>query len=333
MIARLLAVAAALAVGAGLLLAPGGPAHAQAPAAPVQVSVTLGQPTALLGERVHLTVIAAHPSDLLVTVELQSIRSELRVIEALPEVRLPAGGRNSTTRFEYVLAGFALGEMRPDVFRISWLQGDGVSGEVPVETPAFEVRPTLSASADAGADIRPLKPQASVEGGPPAWQRPVLTALAAALVLAVLVVAAFAVRRLVRRRRALAPVPVAEATIEARSRRRLDELATADALSSGGYDAYYGELSSVVREYLADRFEFGATALTTTELERRMTAQGVERWQARLVGGLLERCDAAVYAGRRPDPASADHDLTVAYEIIELTNPANAEPEPVEVAS
>jgi hypothetical protein len=47
----------------------------------------------------------------------------------------------------------------------------------------------------------------------------------------------------------------------------------------------------------------------------------VERWQARLVGGLLERCDAAVYAGQRPDPASADHDLTVAFEIIELARP------------
>ena len=40
-----------------------------------------------------------------------------------------------------------------------------------------------------------------------------------------------------------------------------------------------------------------------------------------LVAGLLERCDDAVYAHRYPDFASADHDLTVAYEIVELSRP------------
>ena len=56
-------------------------------------------------------------------------------------------------------------------------------------------------------------------------------------------------------------------------------------------------------------------------LERRMTGHGVDRWQARLVAGLLDRCDAAVYARRYPEPASADHDLTLAYEIVELGRP------------
>ena len=54
-----------------------------------------------------------------------------------------------------------------------------------------------------------------------------------------------------------------------------------------------------------------------------MVALGVERWQARLVSGLLDRCDGAVYARRRPDPSSADHDLTVAYEIVELSRVAS----------
>ncbi len=80
-------------------------------------------------------------------------------------------------------------------------------------------------------------------------------------------------------------------------------------------------IAAVVRRYLSERIGFNAHALTTEELERRMTANGVDRWQARLVGGLLERCDAAVYAHRFPDPASADHDLTVAYEIVELSRP------------
>jgi hypothetical protein len=81
-----------------------------------------------------------------------------------------------------------------------------------------------------------------------------------------------------------------------------------------------------MRDYLEQRYAFTATALTTPELNRRMTNEGVGRWQARLTGGLLERCDAAVYAGRRPDPASADHDLTAAFEIIELSRSRQEQP-------
>ena len=87
------------------------------------------------------------------------------------------------------------------------------------------------------------------------------------------------------------------------------------------YPAYYGGLAVTVRTYLAARFGFNAHALSTRELERRMVSHGVDRWQARLVAGLLERCDDAVYAHRYPDFASADHDLTVAYEIVELSRP------------
>lgn len=112
-----------------------------------------------------------------------------------------------------------------------------------------------------------------------------------------------------------------DTSVEDAARARLDTLAAANTLGAGDYDRYYGELAEVVRDYLEARFVFAATALTTPELERLMTGHGVERWQARLVGGLLERCDAAVYAGQRPEPASADHDLTVAFEIIELARP------------
>jgi hypothetical protein len=168
--------------------------------------------------------------------------------------------------------------------------------------------------------LRPLKPQLEVAGAPPAWQRPVL----AAGVMALLVGSGgLAIRRLRRRRVEPARTPPIDegSTAEGVARRRLQELATASPLARGDYDQYYGTISLVVREYLHERFAFGAHALTTPELQQRMVARGVERWQARLVGGLLDRCDGAVYAGRHPDPASADHDLTVAFEIIELSRP------------
>ncbi|MEI7926621.1 MAG: hypothetical protein WCI61_10605, partial [Chloroflexota bacterium] len=165
----------------------------------------------------------------------------------------------------------------------------------------------------------PLKPQASIAGAPPAWVRPTI---GGAAVLALSLVLALAVQLLSRRRRdAAIEVGPTDNSPERVAREALDALGAAAGPARLDYPTYYGGLALTVRTYLAARFGFNAHALTTRELERRMVSHGVDRWQARLVGGLLERCDDAVYAHRHPDFASADHDLTVAYEIVELSRP------------
>ena len=83
-----------------------------------------------------------------------------------------------------------------------------------------------------------------------------------------------------------------------------------------------------VRGYLTERFGFPAFALTTAELQAQMTSRGIDRWQARLAGGLLAQCDAVMYAHYRPAAERADADLTAAYEIVEMSRPAD-EPEAV----
>ena len=79
----------------------------------------------------------------------------------------------------------------------------------------------------------------------------------------------------------------------------------------------YRKLASAVRGVLSDRYGFAAFALTTGELQGRMEARGIDRWQARLVGGLLQNCDAVVYAGYLPAGERRQADLTMAREIIE----------------
>jgi hypothetical protein len=50
-----------------------------------------------------------------------------------------------------------------------------------------------------------------------------------------------------------------------------------------------------------------------------MEAAGVDRWQARLVRGLLENCDAVVYSGYLPALDRRHADLNIAREIVEGT--------------
>ncbi len=79
----------------------------------------------------------------------------------------------------------------------------------------------------------------------------------------------------------------------------------------------YRALATVVRHLLSNRYGFPAFALTTAELQRRMEAEGVDRWQSRLVGGLLQECDAVVYSGYRPAQERRQADLNMAREIVE----------------
>ena len=281
----------------------------------VRVAVNVSE--VKLGERFSMTVEVTHSQDTLVNVAPPERSAQLLLVEVRPRTDTPVGG-GMLTRFEYIMAIFSTGDVQLQPLRISWLRADGATGAVLATPPVVAVR-AMSQPND--TSLRPLKPQLDVAGAPPAWQRPALATLSMALLV---VIVGTAVRQL-RRRRTVMPITLLdeELTPETEARRRLDVLAVDDPLARGDYDAYYGTIATVVRDYLEERFAFGARALTTTELQQRMVSRGVERWQARLVGGLLDRCDGAVYAGRHPDPASADHDLTVAFEIVELSRPGS----------
>ncbi len=301
---------AVLAVVGALAVAP---ASAQR-ASPLELRVEVTPRTATLGDRVRITIIATHAEPLLLTADPPSRGDELQLIEALPPetVTLPDGSLQ--TEIAFTVAAFTLGAQDAGPLRVFWLRQDGSSGEVQAIPPTFEV---ASALLDDSGALRPLKPQAAFGEPPPAWVRP---AVVGGALLALALLAALAVRWLRRRTPAPAPPPEQlDLAPETFAQRRLEALAASGALARGEYERFYGTLSIVLRDYLAARFSFNAPALTTPELDRSMGGHGVERWQARLAGGLLERCDAAVYAGRHPDPGSADHDLTVAFEIIDLS--------------
>jgi len=131
------------------------------------------------------------------------------------------------------------------------------------------------------------------------------TGLAVALVVAAAIWAAMAFRGRPRR------------GTEEPDERRLPSLPEAEQLMAGDPVAAYRSIATTVRFTLGERYGIPAPALTTRELQRRMEAVGIDRWQARLAGGLLEECDAVVYAGYRPAAERRMADLTMARELVE----------------
>ena len=294
------------------------PGRALAQAAPsLEVIAVFDPPSATIGDRVTYTVHVTHPAEVVLKATAPKIE-HVDLVTTIPPATVVSQTGPHVTTFAYTLQPFLLGTVDTGTMRLAWLRNDGTTGNLDVPGA------TLIVSAVRAADDltpRPLKPQVSILGAPPAWLRP---SIAAGAVLAI-IVAVVIVTRIVRGRRTPAiddaPPPPMDMTPEGIARRALDAIAVHGRPDSLDYQSYYGGLALTVRTYLAARFGFNAHALTTRELERRMVSNGVDRWQARLVAGLLERCDNAVYARRYPELASADHDLTVAYEIVELSRP------------
>ena len=180
---------------------------------------------------------------------------------------------------------------------------------------------------DGAAEIalRDLKPQAEI------GQASALGLYLAAL--AVVVVALGLILLLIVRlqRPTAPPIVVVDLGIlgpEDRARAILEAAGVAFA-KDRDFVTYYGVIAVTIRRYLTERYGFPAFALTTSELQAELGRRGIDRWQSRLVNGLLVQCDAAVYARYVPALERADLDLTAAFEIVEMSRPL---PEPLEAA-
>lgn len=168
-------------------------------------------------------------------------------------------------------------------------------------------------------ELSPLAPPQAIGGAESPFLRPliVLGAIAGLAILAALLAfLAIRVRSALHRQE-----PAIPPSAEAPGLVGVEHLLDTDPVLA------YRTLGSAVRNVVGERYGFRAPALTTRELQRRMEAAGVERWEARLVGGLLEECDAVVYAGYRPAAERRMADLNMAREIVEPA-PAPAEEVP-----
>jgi hypothetical protein len=214
------------------------------------------------------------------------------------------------------VAAFVPGELNLSPLRLSYREPDGSEGLLETRTGRVVVNSVLPDSGD--VEPRDLKPQAQISAPSSSG----LYAAVAVLMLALVTVSGLIYWQRRRLRRAVfVPEPVPETlSPEDRARVLLDQAGGAFE-ASGDYVPYYSQIAMTVRGYLTERFGFAAFALTTTELQDALGLRGHDRWQARLVSGLLAQCDAVVYAQYRPAAERADADLTAAYEIVEMSRP------------
>lgn len=268
-------------------------------------SATVTKPGAEIGEQVRLVLEVVTPPG--ASVELDPAApswGSVQVVRTESQTQQPQGDSIRHT-ITVVIAAFGLGRLdfQPAV---NIIQGVDSS---PRDLPAVSMEIVATLAADAPLQLSPLPPPSAISGAESPFLRPAIAlgALLAVILLAGLsYIAVQAVKRRPRR------VPAAEGEPPPHP-----DLAGAGALLHTDPVAAYRALASDVRRHLGQRYGFPAVALTSRELETRMEAVGVDRWEARLVGGLLENCDAVVYAGYRPAAERREADLTMAREIVE----------------
>lgn len=316
---KLLSLAVTLAL-AGLALLPSGVQAAE----PVVLDQRLEAPGRLtVGDRFRLVVVLEADRGTVIGFAPASLPPQLALASRPETSSRTRGGRVEVTiRLE--LAAFVPGQLSVPPLRFVYGGPDGPAGEVSGRPFQLNVESVLAASGD--PTPRDLKPQLEipVEGATPVWQ-----IAGAALLLVALSAGLVAWRMRAARKPVAEPVPVPVAADQGPEDRARGELDRAGAAFAAGQDyvAYYSTIAVTVRTYLTERFGFPAFALTTRELQDQMVRHGMDRWQARLVSGLLSQCDAVVFAHYRPALERADADLTAAYEIVELARPQARQPE------
>ena len=268
-------------------------------------SVTIDREQVRIGEQAVVEIEVSIPAG--ATAEVDAASESWAGVEVVrvANQRVTTGGDRDIYHFEVVVAGFLPGQQSfaPAVNVISGT--DIQPRELPPVT--WEVVETLPP--DAPLELTPLDPPVAIGGAESPWLRPAIAAgavvAAGLLALLVLVLGRWVVRRLRRERAQPALEPLGPPL-----------LANAEALMAVDPVAAYRELAAAVRGFIARHYSFPAYALTTEELRQRMEREGVDRWQARLVAGLLENCDSVVYAGYRPAPERREADLDIAREIV-----------------
>ncbi|MDP9237756.1 MAG: BatD family protein [Chloroflexota bacterium] len=292
------------------------PVAAQAPGAAVSSpSVTLSPPTATVGDQLTLTITVEHDAGVSVTAPgFGANLGGLELVSKAPPATTDSAADRSQTTFSYTLTAFSTGTFTVPALVLDYASQAGSTGTVATEATTVTISSVVTAD---DTDLRPLKPQLSLDSGAPSPAAPVIFVA----VFALLTAAGYGLHRRAAERVTMGrryAVSVALAPHEA-ARTALDALALSG-LAATDPDEYYARLAATVRWYLSGRFGFAAYAMTRSELEREMRRAGIDPWPARLASNVLAEADAVQFASFRPALERRDADLTAAYEIIELTS-------------
>jgi hypothetical protein len=110
------------------------------------------------------------------------------------------------------------------------------------------------------------------------------------------------------------------------ARERLENLKRSNYSGTNNYQAYYVELSDILRRYLEGRYLISAPDKTTAELSKELKLI-LERSDVASLRDFLERSDMIKFAKASPDIREMEQDWELIKDFVERTTPVRQESE------
>ena len=276
---------------------------------PVTATVALAPAAPRLGDPLKLTLtVEAKPGVRIEMPDFGEALGRFSILDFTPRLTTGADG-GVMARQDYTLRGPASGRQRIPGLRIEYVDeraGDAAPRELITDELAFEIESVLPEGAVVDT-LRPARgPLRELPGG--WWSRWWLW-----LALGAATVAGIAWTATIWRRHA---VERARATAFDRALRRLEALEGRGLPAAEIVDAWYVELSDIVRRYIEDRHAVRAPELTTEEflLEARRSV-AFSAAHRDLLSTFLSRCDRVKFARYSPREDESRDALQVARRV------------------
>jgi hypothetical protein len=285
---------------------------------PVKATIRLEPREPLIGDAVTLTITVIAEKDVeLLMPEFGEALERFAIVDFVPRQSIDDEGRTVAVQ-KYRLQPPASGKQVVPPILIEYVDRRPGQREAPEGYDAyelltdrleFEVQSVVPKNA--GANLKPPLGKLDPRQPPPAprwpWMVAALIVLAATAPLAVKAFLAW--RRWARRRSAY---DIARA--------RLNRLLARPRPTAEQIDAFYVELSGIVRRYLEDRFELRAPELTTEEFLAAVgDAPDLSRDHQTLLREFLRQADLVKFAGVQPEDEDVDSSIVAARRFLEET--------------
>lgn len=287
---------------------------------PVKVTARVWPAKPTLGDPIYLRLEIEAPAGISVAAPFQHAGDQRLGRFTVPDFsrdsqRKPGG--EHIEKQTYTLEASSSGRHRIPPLRFEMIDaraGAGSAGgaaqELLTDEIPLEIAPIAAAAAN--AELVPMLGEldAQVGGTNPLTIAGIASALLVLVSGALLAVRALRARRRIAKQRSAYDEAVAQL-------RALEDRGAPD---SAAADAWFVELSAIVRRYLEHRYEIRAPELTTEEFLVVATARPELREDHRgLLTQFLERCDRVKFAGYRPDADESLATLAAARGFIEDT--------------
>jgi hypothetical protein len=275
----------------------------------VHVRVALDPPSLPFHKQAVFTIEIDAPEGLEVDVgEMVGRFGGLNAVPGESASVIKNGRRYST--ITYVIDPIRPGDYAVEPVTATW----GDNGKATVPSPGVHVR---DLTPEEVAQISTFEPNAGpIVLKPPFWQRWLFWVA----LLVLLVAAAAGTVQFWRRRgrRVVAPQAPAWETAYARLReldqRRLPE--------SGQWEPYYVDLTSILRDYIEDRFSLHAPERTTQEFLSEAAGSGcLTENQQRMLALFLRHCDRVKFARYEPTLAEMERSFSAVLDFVDETVP------------